>query len=379
MLVPLVVDFRGDFGGFDFGSAAPEDVGVRDGDADGFEVFVDGGFVFEDTGFFGAVDYAHDVDVAELGSAFAPVAMGHAVVASDFGACFDFAAFGDGPVEEAVEAGDAFAGFGGGFDVFEEGGEASDDFFGVEGFGDFAESVEGKRGEFGASGPRVFVDFIEGEFFFEDEEDFPFFWCEFGGDGGHHDGGGIGFVTGFEGAAADVADAECEDAVGGHEEVFGGSGEFEEFGGVVVEGFADGDFEGGPEAVSGAGDFGVGGANDDVAGEGVVFRHEVEGVVEFFLGDFPCDKCAVGEFSGEQGLADTADDAGFLHGADAGDDGVEGDVGFFRDELEGVALEAGNEVFGDGEDFGVGFVGDGGRCVVGHGGKMNGFWRGANL
>ena len=118
--MPFLVDEGGDFGGFDFGATSPEDVGVADLDALGGEVFVDGGFVFEDFGFLGAVDDAHDVDVAEFRAAFAPVGVGHAVVATDFTTGFDFAADGDGPVKETVEAGDALARVGG-FDVFEEG------------------------------------------------------------------------------------------------------------------------------------------------------------------------------------------------------------------------------------------------------------------
>ena len=86
----------------------------------------------------------------------------------------------------------------------------------------------------GAVGPWVWVDFIGGEFFFEDEEDFPFFVCEVCGDGGLHDGGLWGFLAGDHGFAADVADSEGEDAVCGHEEIFGGAGEGEELGGVEV-------------------------------------------------------------------------------------------------------------------------------------------------
>jgi hypothetical protein len=172
-----------------------------------------------------------------------------------------------------------------------------------------------------------------------------------------------------------VADAEGEHAVGGHEEVFGGAGEAHECGGMLVDDLADGDFEGGPQAVAGAGDFAVGGADDDVAGKGVLFEHEVEGASSFSVGDFPGDEGAVGEFGGEEGLADAADDAGFDHGADALDDGIKGYAAFFCDELEGVAEEAFHAVFADGEDAGVGFFGvfngdfDGG----GHGGRMAGF------
>ena len=149
-LVELLVGDGGDFGGGDFAAAAPEDVGVADGDADGLEVFVDGCFVSHDAVFFGAVNDAHDVDVAEEGPAFTPVAVGHAVVATDLGTGFDFAAFGDGPVEEAVEAGDALAGVGG-FGVLEEGGEAADDLLLIEALSDFEETFERDAGDFGAA------------------------------------------------------------------------------------------------------------------------------------------------------------------------------------------------------------------------------------
>ena len=223
LCVPLVVNFGRDFRGLDFRTAAPEDVGVGNGDADGFEVAVDGGFVLEDAGFFGAVDDAHDVDVAELWPALAPVAVGHAKMTADFRAGLDFSAFRDCPVEEPVEAGDALAG-GGRLDVFEKGGEAADDFFRVKRLGDFAEAVERDAGDFRALVPRVFGNFIECELLFEREQHGPFFGGEIDGGGGHHDRLLVGFVAGFEGFAAGVADAEGEDTVGRHQQVFGGSG-----------------------------------------------------------------------------------------------------------------------------------------------------------
>lgn len=250
--MPLFVDLRRDFRGLNFGAAAPEDVGVGDGDTRFFEVFVDGCFVLKDFGFLGAVHDSHDVDVAELWAAFAPIGVGHAVVASDFAAGFHFAAFRDCPVEEAVEASDAFSSFRSRFDVLKEGREAADDFFLVEVSRNFAEALEGDSGLFGAGFPWVFADFVDGELFFEVEEDVPFLIGELGGDGGHHDGGLVSFFTGRHGFAAHVTDAEGENAVRRHEEVFGGAGEFEEFGGVEIEGFANWDFQGCPEAVAGA-------------------------------------------------------------------------------------------------------------------------------
>ena len=60
----------------------------------------------------------------------------------------------------------------------------------------------------------------------------------------------------------------------------------------------------------------------------------------------------MGEFGGEEGLADAADDAGGEHGADAFEDDVEFDAGLLGDDGKGMLLEAGDEVFGDGEDPG---------------------------
>src|SRR4051794_17968326 len=67
---PRPIRLRRDFAGLDLAAAAPEDVGVADGDADGGEVFVDGFLVGEDALFFRAMRDAHDVDVAELAPRF---------------------------------------------------------------------------------------------------------------------------------------------------------------------------------------------------------------------------------------------------------------------------------------------------------------------
>ena len=233
-------------------------------------------------------------------------------------------------MEEAVEAGDALAG-GGRLDVLEEGGEAADDFFRVERLGDFAEAVERDAGDFRALVPRVFGNFVEGEFFLEGEQDVPFLGVEIDGGGGHHDGGFVGLVAGLEDFAAGVADAEGEDAVGGHEQVFGGSGEAEQGGGVFVERLADGHFERGPEAVAGAGNLAVRGADDDVAGKRILLGHEVERRVELFLRHLPSDERAVGELGGKQRLADAADDAGLDHRADPLQHGFQRQPGFLGD------------------------------------------------
>ncbi len=354
--VPVGVDDGGDLAGFDLAATAPEDVGVFNWDAARLEVGVDGGFVLHDEVAIGAVDDTHDIDIAELGAAFAPIAVGHDGVAADLASGAFLHADGDFPMEEAVESGDANAG-GGGFDVFEEGGEAADDAFFVKGFGDLTEALDGGAGFDGASGPGFGADFIEAELTFECEEDGPLLRGEVGDVGGHHSGGFIDTEAGLDGFAADVTDAEGEDAVGGHEEVGLGAGEALEHIGMLFHALTGGDFEGGPQFVIGAADFAVGGAEDNVAAEGVLFEHELEGCVEFIGGDFPGDEGTFCQFVGEEGLADAADDAAGDHGADALDDDAEGYATFFCDELEGVAEKAFHAVFADGEDAGVGFFG----------------------
>ena len=183
-LMPLTVNLGRDLRRHNFRASAPEDVGVANGNADGFEVLIDRRFVLQDFILLGAVDDAHDVDVPELRASFAPVGVGHAVVATDFASGFHFATFGDGPVEEAVEAGDTFSSVGG-FDVLEKGREAADHFLAVEDAGDLVEAFQADACDFGAGIPAICNDFVRGELFFEGEENVPLLLREI------DDGGGL--------------------------------------------------------------------------------------------------------------------------------------------------------------------------------------------
>ncbi len=269
-------------------------------------------------------------------------------------------------MEKPVETRDPLAG-GGGFDVFQEGGEAADDFFIIEGGGDFAEAVERDAGDFRALFPGVLANFFERELLLEGKQDVPFLRREIDGGGGHHRRGDIRQVTGFENLAPDMADTKREDAVGGHEEVFGRAGEAEKGGRVEIEGFADGDFQCGPEPVAGAGDLGIRGAYDHVARKRIFLGHEVEGLIQFFLRDPPSDQGTVGELRRKQGLAHPADHSGGDHGAGALQDGSQVHTGLFRDHVEGMAVETGDQVFRNGEDGGIHGIGmldgDGGTHV----------------
>ena len=85
----------------------------------------------------------------------------------------------------------------------------------------------------------------------------------------------------------------------------------------------------------------------------ILFGHEVEGIVEFFLRHFPCDERAVRELGREQGLAHAADHAGFDHRADALQHGVERHTGFFGDHMKWLTLKSGDEIFRNRENGGV--------------------------
>ena len=121
------------------------------------------------------------------------------------------------------------------------------------------------------------------------------------------------------------------------------------------------DLHGRPEAILRAGSFGVGRADDDVAGEGVALEHEVERLVQPFLRHLPGNERAVREVGREEGLAHAADSACGQQRADALDDGLDGDAGAGRDLAERVTLEAFELVLGDGEDSGIDRVVEGER------------------
>jgi hypothetical protein len=116
---------RRDLRGLDLAAAAPEDVGVADrrcrlrADARRSRPCARARLLVE------PVRDAHDVDVAELRAALAPVGVRHDVVAPDLAPGVDLAARRHRPVEERVVARDAFAGLIG-LDVLEKRRETPD-------------------------------------------------------------------------------------------------------------------------------------------------------------------------------------------------------------------------------------------------------------
>ncbi len=357
--MPFVVNLRRDFRGLDFGAPTPENIGVGNGDSDGRKMSVNGGLVFEDAGLFGAMHHPHDIHVSELWTTLAPIRVSHAEMAADLATGFHFAAFRHGPVEQPVEAGDALAG-GGWLHVFEESGKTADNLFRIERLGDFTKPVESHTCDFRAFVPRVFANFIHGELFFQGEQDLPFFGSEIDHGSCHHNGGFVRFIPGCEDFPAGVADAEGEDAVGGHEQVFGGAGQSKQSGGVEIQGFADRHLERGPQPVAGAGNFRVCRADHHVPGKRVFLRHEIKRRIEFFLRHLPCDERTVGKLGGEQrlaDLADPADDSGLDHRPDPLQHRFQRQSGLLGDDLKGKPLEPGDEILGNRQDRGIGRVG----------------------
>ena len=133
--MPAAVDLRRDLGRLDLTPAAPEDIGVGYWDPRLFEVVIDCGLMRQNGILFGAMDYSHDIYVAELGASLSPIGMGHAVVAPHLSTCLYFPSGRHRPVEESIEAGDPCARTGG-LDVLKKGRKASNYFLFVEGLRD---------------------------------------------------------------------------------------------------------------------------------------------------------------------------------------------------------------------------------------------------
>ena len=349
---PVAVGEGGDFAGFDFAAAAPEDVGVGNRDSDFGEVLIDRGFVGEDEIFVRAVGDSHHVDVAKLGTAFAPVSVCEDVVTADFAAGFDFASGWNCPMKQGVKAGDAFA-ISERFDVFEESGETADDAAFVEVFGHFVKGFERDLRFGGAGGPDIGNEFLGSEFTLDGHEDAPFEFVELDDIHIHDFSESIGFAARFHAATADVTDAESEEAFGGHDAVMISANLVAEVIAVFGHRVTLRDFERGPKFVGGTGRSGIGRADDDVAGKGILLEHVVKGGVQFFDGKLPRDEGARSEVGGHERLPHAADRARAQHRLDALDHDGKFDAGLPRDLAEGVTLESLDLVFGDGKDLRV--------------------------
>ena len=350
--MPVFIGKGRDFGGFDFTASAPEDIGIGNGDIGFDKVGVDGGFELHDAVFLGAVGDGHDVHIVELGATFAPVAMRETFVAANLSAGLFFPSGGNGPMEEGVESRHAHPGLRG-FDMLKKGGKAAQQLALLERFGDGVEFLKGDSSLFGAVVPSGFTDLCGGKFPFKGHENAPFVLREMHDACFEHAGKSFGFVAGFDGLAAHVADTESKDAFCRHEPICLCTGETHQKTAMLIERLASGNLQCRPEFVGLAGDFGIRRADDDMAGEGVLAEHEFKGGIEFFGGNLPRYKGALSEIGGKKGLADTADRSSFDHGADAFENSRQVYAAESRNFQKWLPRETGNFVFGNGEDAGV--------------------------
>lgn len=350
--MPVLVGKGRDFGGFDFTASAPEHIGVGNGDTGFDKVGVDGGFELHDAVLLGAVGDSHDVHIVELRASFAPVAMRETFVAADLCADLFFTSDGNGPVEKSIETGHTNSGLRG-FDMFKEGGKTAQQLAFLEGFGHGMELLQGDPSLFGTGDPSGLADLCGGEFPFKGHEDTPFVIGEVHDTCFEHAGKSFGFVAGLDALAAHVADTKGKDALRRHEPVGLRASDAHEKAAMLIERLAGGHFQGRPELVGLTGDFGIRRADDDMAGERILTKHEFKGGIELFGGHFPSHEGAFGEIRGEKRLADAADRSGFNHGADALEDGWQVHATETGNFLKGFARKTGNLVFGDGKDAGV--------------------------
>jgi hypothetical protein len=123
--------------------------------------------------FIGAVRHGHDVDVLELRSGFAPVAMRQNVVTANFSACFNFTTVRHRPMKERVESGDPHTASRR-LDVFQEGRKAPDNFSRSQFFRHAIEFFRGDAGFIGTCNPRRRFDLFRSKFALECEKHTPF-------------------------------------------------------------------------------------------------------------------------------------------------------------------------------------------------------------
>ena len=180
------------------------------------QVLVDRRFVGEHELLIRAVRDAHDVDVAELGAALAPVRVGHDVVPPNLATGVDSRARRDGPVEQRVVPRHALAGRER-LDVFEERREAPDHAFAVQPARDVVELVAPRR----RLRPRALAtaddDLVRRELALERRQHAPLEVGQRHDVGVEHCAGFVRPAAGLHPAPPHVPDAEREQPLRRHE------------------------------------------------------------------------------------------------------------------------------------------------------------------
>src|ERR1051326_1112433 len=322
---PLPIRERRDLRRLDLAAAAPDHARPRDRAATRLQMLVDRLLVREHEILLRPVRHRHDVHVAELRAALAPVAMREDVEASDLASRLHLASRRHGPMKEPVEARHALAGLQR-LHVLEKRREAADDLPRVQRLRDFVELLERHARLGRALLPDVAANLLRRELALERRQHAPLQIRQLDLRRVLYLGQLLGLAAGLHPHAAHVADAEGEDALGGHHAEMLGPGEAREHRAILVDRVALRDFDGRPQPVIRARRRRVGRARDDVAGERILLKHVV-------------------------------DRAGAEHRADALEHRVDVDARLLRDDPERVAHEALDLILGDREDFCVSVFG----------------------
>ena len=174
--------------------------------------------------------------------------------------------------------------------MLEECGKPAEKFAFLERFGDGIEILQRDACFRRATSPDGFCDLVQGELALESHQHTPLVVGELNDAGSKHPCWHFGAITRFNELAANVAHAQCEDPFGRHEAVAFCACDFKKKAAVFVEGLTRWDFDGCPKLVGFARDLGVGGANDDMSGEGILAEHKFKCGVEFFRCHLPSDE-----------------------------------------------------------------------------------------
>src|SRR5689334_4276186 len=218
---------------------------------------------------------SHQVHVAELGAALAPVSVGENVMTADFAPRFDLAVRRHSPVEQRVVTRDTLSGSRW-LHVLEESRESSDHFAIVERARDAQKFIVRDPGFFGALAPRVGMNLVDLELAFERGQHFPFGGSELYDIGVDHATRFFAARAWLDAATSHVSDSKREQTPGRHHPKPFGTDFCSQKLAVTVHGETDRNLESRPQPINRSRRRGISRSDDDMSGEGILSEHELE-------------------------------------------------------------------------------------------------------
>src|SRR5690349_4254755 len=169
---PIPINHRRNFRRLDLAAAAPKNIGIRNRDIFRSEMRVDRRLVLEQSRFVSTVRDGHDIDVAKLRTAFAPVTMREDMMPSHLTTYFNLAARRHRPMKERVESRHSHTARAR-FHVFEERGKPADDFPSIQRFSHAIKFLERNSSLVRACGPWRRSNFFRRELPFQRQQNPP--------------------------------------------------------------------------------------------------------------------------------------------------------------------------------------------------------------